>query len=97
MKKFLSLLLILMLALTACGKSIPSLSQVEENSESWANKQLAGFAYEDICNAWGEPSGSLFGLFGSIWELPGGEDYLTAYFHRETGILDHVMIQPMEN
>ena len=30
-------------------------------------------------------------------ELPGGEDYLTAYFHRDTGILDHVRIQPMEN
>lgn len=61
---------------------LPALSSLAQMTEEEITDLLAGYRLEQLHEAWGEPEGTLFGMFGEIWLLDGEqEQYLYVYFN----------------
>lgn len=58
---------------------IPEKWEVAAMTDQEATEALAGAAREAVAEAWGEPDGMLSGLFGDIYEAPGGR-HITVYY-----------------
>lgn len=85
MKKAAMILIVLCLtlSLTACFKkdNIPTLKDIQDNTEEWATEKLTGHTIEELKDTWGDPSGSLSGMYGYIWKLSDDENgYVVIYF-----------------
>ncbi len=85
MKKIVcTLLCALMLALTGCGKDIPALDTVGIDNLETIQTEFADCTRKDLIKAWGNPDGTLSGLYGDVWDLE--EDpaaYLTVYYNTD--------------
>lgn len=75
MKRLSALLttLVCLFSLAACGEKevdgIPSLDLVISEPIDWVNEKMAGYTQEDVQKEWGEPAGTLSGLYGEYWDL----------------------------
>lgn len=72
MKKRFATALACLLLLTGCGKNldnIPSRELVLQEGAEWAEEKLAGYTPDDLREVWGEPDGTLSGMWGEIWFL----------------------------
>jgi len=93
------------LCLAGCGKDaskyegIPTLSQVAEDSleqgENYTGDALYGRGVDQLHEFWGEPEGTLFGMWGEIWKLDEGRN-ITLYFNPE-GIVSEFKITERKN
>lgn len=85
MKKIVcTLLCALTLALTGCGRDIPALSEIGIGNIETIQTEFADCTRDDLIKAWGNPAGTLSGLFGDVWDLE--EDpaaYLTVYYNND--------------
>ncbi|WP_036728397.1 hypothetical protein [Peptoniphilus mikwangii] len=58
--------------ITKSNSSIPPKSDIVEiyndNGKESALEKLEGVSQENLIEAWGKPDGSLFGMYGDIWE-----------------------------
>lgn len=61
---------------------LPALASLSQMTEEEITDILAGYHLEQLHAVWGEPEGTLFGMFGEIWTLDGEkEQYLYVYFN----------------
>lgn len=85
MKRIFALFIVLtcLFVMTACGEQntegIPSLDLVISKPTEWVSEKMAGYTDEDIHKAWGEPDGSLSGLYGEYWDLENAKRVVVAY------------------
>lgn len=101
----LSLLLILALAVTAwlwvyhhrkSNDNLPSLASLSQMKEEEITDLLTGYRKEQLAEVWGAPQGTLFGMYGEIWELdPDDKSYLIVYFTPK-GIVEQAKIRTDE-
>lgn len=101
----LSLLLILALAVTAwlwayhhrkSNDNLPSLASLSQMEEEEITDLLTGYRKEQLAEVWGEPQGTLFGMYGEIWALDDeNEAYLIVYFTPK-GIVEQAKIHTDE-
>ena len=74
--------------------NIPSkeimLDYLKEQGEEYATGKLEGYTRDSIVYIWGEPDGTLFGMWGEIWETKEG-DAIIVYFDSE-GKVSHVKL-----
>lgn len=63
--------------------NIPSkeimLDYLKEQGEGYATKKIEGYTRDAIVTIWGERDGTLFGLWGDIWEVKEGEGIIVYY------------------
>ncbi len=89
---FVSILLtICVFGLSGCSKNsdhIPSLNLVKQYGEEWTNEKLEGFTRNDIMEIWGNPSGTLSGMYGDIWSMEDDYDYIVVYYNDKDKILE---------
>ena len=72
----------LLLTLTGCGKDVPALDSVGIDNIEAMQEEFADCTRKDLIKAWGNPDGTLSGLYGDVWDL--GEDpaaYITVYYN----------------
>lgn len=66
--------------------NIPSkslmLTYLEEKGEGYASAKIEGYSLEGLCTVWGEPDGTLFGMFGCIWEIE--DTFFVVYFDSDS-------------
>ncbi len=66
--------------------NIPSkelmIDYLKEQGEEFATEKMEGYLREAIVYIWGEPNGTLSGLWGEIWEVKDGEGIIV-YFDTE--------------
>lgn len=87
---FLSLVLVIALAVTGwlwayhhrkSNDNLPSLISLSQMEESEIPEVLAGYHQTQLAEVWGEPQGTLSGMYGEIWELDAeNETYLIVYY-----------------
>lgn len=92
------------LCLAGCGKDaskyegIPTLSQVAEDSleqgENYTGDALYGRGVDQLHEFWGEPDGTLSGMWGEIWKLDENRNIIL-YFNPE-GIVSEFRITECE-
>ena len=58
--------------------NLPSLASLSQMGEEEITAVLTGYRQAQLHELWGEPDGTLFGMFGEIWELDGA--YLYVYY-----------------
>ncbi|MFA9464451.1 MAG: hypothetical protein ACERKN_09180 [Velocimicrobium sp.] len=71
-------------SLSGCSKNldnIPSLSLVKQYGEDWTQKKLEGYTRNNIMEIWGEPSNTLSGMNGDIWNIDDDYDYIVVYYN----------------
>lgn len=99
---FIAILLVIALAVTAwlwayhhrkSNDNLPSLASLSQMREEEITAMLAGYRQAQLAEVWGKPDGSLFGMFGEIWELDG--TYLYVYYDH-AGIVEQVKIHTAE-
>lgn len=82
-----AVLLVMVLAVTAwlwayhhrkSNDNLPSLASLSQMGEEEITGLLTGYRQAQLHEVWGEPHGTLFGMFGEIWELD--EAYLYVYY-----------------
>lgn len=82
-----SVLLVIALAVTAwlwayhhwkSNDNLPSLASLSQMGEEEITGLLTGYRQTQLHEVWGKPDGTLFGMFGEIWELDGA--WLYVYF-----------------
>jgi len=61
------------------GSEFPTLEKVAAMTEEAATKALAGTFREELQKAWGEPDSGLSGLYGDVYEAPGGRAVIIYY------------------
>lgn len=61
------------------GSGLPALEEIAAMTEEAATKALAGMSREELLKVWGEPDGGLSGLFGDVYEAPGGRAVIVYY------------------
>ena len=85
MKKIVcTLLCALLLTLTGCGKDVPALDTVRTDNIETIQTEFADCTREDLIKAWGNPDGTLSGLFGDAWMLEDGSaSYITVYYNND--------------
>lgn len=78
-------------SLSGCSKNldhIPSLSLVKQYGEEWTNEKLEGYTRHNIIEIWGNPSGTLSGMYGDIWSIEDDYDYIVVYYNDKDKISD---------
>ena len=98
----LSLLLVIALAVTAwlwayhhrkSNDNLPSLASLSKMDEEEITDLLTGYRQAQLHEVLGEPDGTLFGMYGEIWELDGA--YLYVYY-KDTSTVDLARVHPAE-
>ena len=73
--------------------NIPSkelmVSYCQNKGTDYASEQLKGYTEAQLKQVWGKPDGSLFGMWGDIWETNSSYDLVVYYDHN--GVAEHVM------
>lgn len=99
MKRWLTILLLLSLLLTGCSaaKVIPwseAEVMIQSQDEAGLTEELVGISREALISAWGEPDGSLFGMFGDVWAA--ADSFLYVYYTAENSdaVVQFVGIRP---
>lgn len=71
----------LLMALAWQGRpsGFPTRAEIAAMTDQEATEALAGATREAVAEAWGEPDGMLSGLYGDIYEAPGGR-HITVYY-----------------
>lgn len=54
---------------------------------------LTGYRQAQLHEVWGEPDGTLFGMYGEIWELDGAHLYV---YYKDTSTVDLARVHPAE-
>ena len=54
---------------------------------------LLGQTREDIIIAWGDPDGSLFGLFGDVWYLSDESNKQIVVYYDKDGVVEHILLE----
>ena len=106
MKKIILFLLLLTcgLGLAGClGKSDKAdISNIMEISDLVTEKgytvedfqdNLSGRTRDDILIAWGDPDGSLFGLFGDVWYLSDERNKQIVVYYDKDGVVEHILLK----
>ncbi|MBC8530643.1 hypothetical protein [Gehongia tenuis] len=87
---FAVLALILVLAFApGCGRKVPELAAVPGMGEAALTDALQGISRDAVLQSWGEPDGALSGMFGEIYDLPGGGAFVIVYYGQSGP--DHVV------
>ena len=73
--------------------NLPSLASLSQMTEEETTDLLTGYRQAQLHEVWGEPHGTLFGMFGEIWELDGA--FLYVYFDNG-GIVEQARVHTME-
>lgn len=102
---FIAILLVIALAVTAwlwayhhrkSNDNLPSLASLSQMQEEEITAMLAGYRQAQLAEVWGEPQGTLFGMYGEIWALDDeNEAYLIVYFTHK-GIVEQAKIHTDE-
>ncbi len=87
MKKICTVLLVLVLLSTGCGKTPPALTEISVDTIDTVSAELMDCTRDDLIRAWGEPSGPLIGMYGDLWKLenesPDQGNFLTVYYNMD--------------
>jgi len=79
------------------SSEFPAPEELAAMTEEAATKALAGTLREELLKVWGEPDGGLSGLYGDIYEAPGGRAVIV-YYNVSLGIGPCVsMVKPVED
>ncbi len=93
MKKTLcTLLCVLLLSLTGCGKDVPALDTISVDNFETVSAELTEYTRDDLIDAWGEPDASLSGLFGDIWDMERELETLLNVYYNDDGTYNSGMI-----
>lgn len=95
MKKYLAIALACLLLLAGCGKNldnIPSKALILQEGVEWAEEKLAGYTPDDLREVWGEPDGTLSGMWGEIWFVDGEHTARVTVYYDTDGKAEHVLL-----
>ncbi len=71
--------------------NIPSkelmVTYLNEKGESYATEKIKGYKPSQLAEVWGEPQGTLFGMWGDIWETD--SEAIIVYYDSD-GVAEYV-------
>lgn len=77
--------------------NIPSkelmVSYYQNRGADYATEQLQGYKNTQLIDVWGEPDGSLSGMWGDIWET--NNMYSIIAYYDRNGFVEHVRVTVM--
>ena len=95
MKKQIAIALLCLLLLAGCGKkldNIPSRELILQQGAQWAEEKLAGYSTENLREIWGEPDGTLSGMWGEVWYVDEEHNARVTVYYNADGKAERVLV-----